>query len=122
MYNNSALKVNCTTSNCLLNTHRLVLNTVFSRSYRLNLVPVHHMQAHATVIRMLHADVEYPFVCLLISGGHALLTVAHAPDKFQIVGKNLDKAPGECLDKIARDLHIESSMHPGAAMEELARR
>lgn len=44
---------------------------------------------------------EFPFLVLLVSGGHSLLVVAHSIDHWSVVGQTIDDAPGEALDKVA---------------------
>ena len=46
--------------------------------------------------------IEFPFLVLLASGGHCLLTVAQDVDRFLILGDCLDSAPGDCLEKVGR--------------------
>jgi tRNA A37 threonylcarbamoyltransferase TsaD len=48
----------------------------------------------------LSIQVDFPFLVLLISGGHCLLAVVQAVDKFLLLGKSLDDAPGEAFDKV----------------------
>ena len=43
---------------------------------------------------------EFPFLVLLVSGGHCLLAVVKGVDEFLLVGESIDKAPGEALDKV----------------------
>ncbi|XP_064112621.1 tRNA N6-adenosine threonylcarbamoyltransferase, mitochondrial-like [Macrobrachium nipponense] len=88
-------------------------------------IPIHHMEAHALTIRMIE-KVEFPFLVLLISGGHSLLVLARSLDEWSIIGKSVDDAPGEALDKGARRLKLRnipelSSMCGGQAIEYLAR-
>ncbi|KAJ9573959.1 hypothetical protein L9F63_008649, partial [Diploptera punctata] len=70
-------------------------------------IPIHHMEAHALTIRMVQ-KVEFPFLVLLISGGHCLLAVAQTVDKFLLLGQSLDDAPGEAFDKAARRLKLRN--------------
>ncbi|XP_053673961.1 probable tRNA N6-adenosine threonylcarbamoyltransferase, mitochondrial [Anopheles nili] len=77
------------------------------RTYDKPLIPIHHMQAHALMARM-SATIPYPFLCLLVSGGHSLLVVVENTAKFKILGETLDDAPGEALDKIARRLKLRN--------------
>lgn len=76
-----------------------------ARKHNKPLVPVHHMKAHALQARMEH-DIPYPFLCLLISGGHSQLCFVKGPDEFLLLGESLDDAPGEAFDKIARRLRL----------------
>ncbi|XP_027627366.1 probable tRNA N6-adenosine threonylcarbamoyltransferase, mitochondrial isoform X1 [Tupaia chinensis] len=87
-------------------------------------IPIHHMEAHALTIRLTN-KVEFPFLVLLISGGHCLLAVVRGVADFLLLGKSLDIAPGDMLDKVARRLslirHPEcSTMSGGKAIEHLA--
>ena len=45
---------------------------------------------------------EYPFLCLLVSGGHTQIVKVDAPEKMEIVGTTIDDAAGEALDKCAK--------------------
>lgn len=62
-------------------------------------IPIHHMEAHALTIRLLN-KVEFPFLVLLISGGHCLLALVRGVSDFLLLGKSLDIAPGDMLDKV----------------------
>ncbi|XP_067005385.1 tRNA N6-adenosine threonylcarbamoyltransferase, mitochondrial isoform X2 [Anabrus simplex] len=89
-------------------------------------IPIHHMEAHALTIRMIQ-EVEFPFLVLLISGGHCLLSVVKAVDKFLLLGSSLDDAPGEAFDKVIRRLKLRNmpefcNMSGGAALEKAAER
>lgn len=89
------------------------------------LVPVHHMEAHATAVRLQHR-VPFPYLVLLVSGGHCQLALVRAIDDFLLLGQTTDDAPGEALDKIARRLKVHNlpecrRLSGGAAVELLAR-
>ncbi|XP_023617881.1 LOW QUALITY PROTEIN: probable tRNA N6-adenosine threonylcarbamoyltransferase, mitochondrial [Myotis lucifugus] len=62
-------------------------------------IPIHHMEAHALTIRLTN-EVEFPFLVLLISGGHCLLALVRGVADFLLLGKSLDIAPGDMLDKV----------------------
>ncbi|KAK3887277.1 hypothetical protein Pcinc_008632 [Petrolisthes cinctipes] len=88
-------------------------------------IPVHHMEAHALTARMLY-KIDFPFLVLLVSGGHCLVVLARALHQWSIIGSTLDDAPGEALDKGARRLKLRNlpecaSMSGGRAVEHLAR-
>lgn len=68
-------------------------------------MPIHHMEAHALTARMCKT-VEFPFLVLLISGGHCLLAVAERVDRFLLLGESIDSAPGETLDKVNISVYI----------------
>lgn len=91
----------------------------------LPLVEVHHMEAHALVARMAAlqqgGQVEFPFLCLLVSGGHNLLVLVQGVGRYMQLGTTIDDALGEAYDKVARMLGLEMKPHGGAALEALAR-
>lgn len=81
------------------------------------------MQAHALTVRISKV-VEFPFLCLLISGGHSLLTYVKSLNEFMLLGESMDDAPGELFDKIARDLKLRNMLEfqhlsGGAAIEKV---
>ncbi|XP_063284884.1 tRNA N6-adenosine threonylcarbamoyltransferase, mitochondrial [Pelobates fuscus] len=87
-------------------------------------IPIHHMEAHALTVRLLH-NVDFPFLVLLISGGHCILAVAKNVSDFLLLGQSLDEAPGETLDKVFRRLSLINhpdcaSMSGGQGIEHLA--
>ncbi|XP_071579471.1 tRNA N6-adenosine threonylcarbamoyltransferase, mitochondrial isoform X1 [Temnothorax nylanderi] len=87
-------------------------------------IPIHHMEAHALTVRMVQ-KVDFPYLVLLVSGGHSLLAIVENVDKFYLLGTTLDNAPGEILDKIARRLKLAnipefSHMSGGQAIESAA--
>lgn len=71
----------------------------FVRQHDKPFIPVHHMEAHALTVRMLR-PVAFPFLVLLVSGGHSLLALARGVDDFLLLGHTLDEAPGDTLDKV----------------------
>lgn len=80
------------------------------------------MEAHALTARMHDKSLEFPFLVLLISGGHCLIAVATGIDKFLLLGTTLDDAPGEAFDKVARRMKLVnvpeySSLCGGNAIE-----
>lgn len=98
---------------------------ILIEKYKKPFIPIHHMEAHALVVRMTEL-VNFPFLVLLASGGHCQIAVVKEVDKFLLLGKCLDNPPGEALDKIARRLKLKnlpecSSMYGGEAIEYLAK-
>ncbi|XP_065163913.1 tRNA N6-adenosine threonylcarbamoyltransferase, mitochondrial [Atheta coriaria] len=97
-----------------------------ARKHQKPLIPIHHMEAHALTIRM-RKEIQFPFLVLLISGGHCLLAVAKSVREFFLLGQSIDDAPGEAFDKLARRMKLRnlpefSSMSGGQAMEVSASR
>lgn len=72
-----------------------------AQQYDLKLVPVHHMEAHALVARAA-ANVQFPFLCMLVSGGHNMLLIAHQVGNYTLLGSTLDDSVGVlCLTSAA---------------------
>lgn len=87
------------------------------------LVYVHHMQAHAlTPLLTEKTPPTFPFLVLLVSGGHTMLVSASSVTTFRILATTQDDSIGDAFDKVARDLGISWSSAPGAALEALAAR
>lgn len=73
------------------------------RKYKKPMIPIHHMEAHALTARMENpAQLQFPFLCLLASGGHCLLAFVRNVNEFCLLGDGPDGSPGECFDKTAR--------------------
>ncbi|XP_072940759.1 tRNA N6-adenosine threonylcarbamoyltransferase, mitochondrial-like [Epargyreus clarus] len=92
-----------------------------ARTHNIPIIPIHHMEAHALVVRMQH-QISFPYLTLLISGGHCLLAVVKDVNKFLLLGESIDNAPGEIFDKVARRLKLRnvpeySQMCGGQAIE-----
>ena len=82
------------------------------------LVPVHHIGGHIAANYIAYPDLEPPFLCLVVSGGHTLLVDVEDYTKFRILGTTRDDAAGECFDKVARLLGMP---YPGgAALDKMA--
>ncbi|KAF9937900.1 hypothetical protein BGZ67_000734 [Mortierella alpina] len=119
------------------------------------LIGVHHMEAHALTARLTTVDPDlkvvgqdgdhatttmaskgyvpagsaphpqFPFLTLLVSGGHTLLLVAHSVDRYTTLATTVDDSIGEAFDKTARQLDIPwlpgRAGGPGASLEEFAK-
>ncbi|KAI5448973.1 Mitochondrial tRNAs modification protein, partial [Naganishia albida] len=87
------------------------------------IVGVHHMQAHAlTPLLTEPTPPEFPFLNLLVSGGHTLLVLATGETKFKILAKSLDDSIGDAFDKTAKLLDIPwlPGLGPGPSLEHYA--
>ncbi|SEA08609.1 N6-L-threonylcarbamoyladenine synthase [Oribacterium sp. KHPX15] len=73
-------------------------------SFALNkpLVGIHHIEGHISANYIENKDLEPPFACLIVSGGHTHLVVVEDYGKYEIVGRSRDDAAGEAFDKVAR--------------------
>lgn len=86
--------------------------------YDLPFLAVNHLAAHALTVRFTH-KVSFPYLVLLVSGGHTQLLLAKKVDDFELIGTTMDDAVGEAFDKTARMLGLG---YPGGpALELLAR-
>jgi len=82
-------------------------------------VSVNHLQAHVLVSRM-NKKINFPFLCLLVSGGHSQIILAQDSKKFKVIGESLDDAVGEVFDKTSKALGLE---YPGGpVIEKLAKK
>ena len=70
------------------------------------LIAVHHMHAHIMAHFIEHPDIQLPFLCLTVSGGHTQLIKVNAPKQFELLGQTIDDAAGEAFDKGAKLLQL----------------
>ena len=85
-----------------------------SVAYALNvpLIPVHHVRGHIAANYLAFPDLEPPFLCLVVSGGHTMIVEVTDYTSMRILGTTLDDAAGESFDKVARVLGMP---YPGGA-------
>ncbi|KAF8626848.1 hypothetical protein AX15_004674 [Amanita polypyramis BW_CC] len=87
------------------------------------LVGVHHMQAHALtpLLTTWPNPPMFPFLTLLISGGHTLLLLANSSSSFKILATTSDESIGRAFDKVSRMLGLNWTTYgPGAALEQFS--
>ena len=77
-----------------------------SYAKKLPLVGVHHIEGHISANYIENPDLEPPFVCLVVSGGHTHLVVVRDYGKYEILGQDRDDAAGEAFDKVARAIGL----------------
>ncbi|KAL2651180.1 hypothetical protein R1flu_019308 [Riccia fluitans] len=94
---------------------------IIAKTHRLPIIGVHHMEAHALVARLTEKQVGFPFLVLLVSGGHNLLLLSQNVGQYVQLGTTVDDAIGEAYDKTARLLGLDMRKGGGPALEELAR-
>lgn len=73
---------------------------------KIPLIGVHHIEGHICANYVENKDLEPPFVCLVVSGGHTHLVVVGDYGKYKILGKTRDDAAGEAFDKVARAIGL----------------
>ncbi len=84
------------------------------------LVPVNHLEGHIYSAFIEHSDIQYPFLALIVSGGHTSLVFSPEKGHFQPVARTRDDAAGEALDKLSKFLGLG---YPGGpVIDELSRR
>ena len=72
----------------------------------LPLIPVHHLRSHIAANYITNPDLEPPFLCLVVSGGHSHIVAVRSYTDFEIIGRTRDDAAGECMDKAARAMGL----------------
>lgn len=75
-------------------------------AWQIPVVAVHHMEGHLLAPMLEENPPEFPFVALLISGGHTLLVQVEGIGHYQLLGESLDDAAGEAFDKMAKMLGL----------------
>ena len=76
------------------------------------LIPVHHIRGHIAANYLAYPELEPPFLCLVVSGGHTMIVNVKDYTEMEILGTTLDDAAGECFDKVGRVLGMP---YPGGA-------
>lgn len=80
---------------------------------------INHLAGHALTPRLTHGA-AFPYLLLLVSGGHCQFLIVHAPDRFQRIGGTIDDAPGEAFDKTAKLLALPQPGGPHVERESRA--
>lgn len=98
----------------------LMTGALFGRTLAYGLgvpaIGVHHMEGHLLAPLLAGDDsLQFPFVCLLVSGGHTMLVEARALGDYRILGESIDDAAGECFDKTAKMLSLPYPGGPNVA-------
>ncbi|KTD23891.1 O-sialoglycoprotein endopeptidase [Legionella lansingensis] len=95
----------------------LLTGACFAKSLALGLnVPalgIHHLEAHLLAAKLESDDLAFPFLALLVSGGHTQLIEARALGDYHVIGDTLDDAVGEAFDKTAKLMGLP---YPGGAL------
>lgn len=99
----------------------LLVGTSFAKGLSINLgiplIEVNHMKAHILAHLIdnnnYEQEVEFPMLCLTVSGGHTQLVIVSSPSEFKIIGETIDDAAGEAFDKIAKTMGLP---YPGGPL------
>lgn len=70
------------------------------------LIGIHHIEGHISANYIENKDLEPPFLCLIVSGGHTHIVIVKEYGKYEIIGKTRDDAAGEAYDKVARAIGL----------------
>lgn len=73
---------------------------------QLPLIGVHHIEGHISANYIEHPELEPPFLCLVVSGGHTHLVCVKEYGQYEILGRTRDDAAGEAYDKVARAIGL----------------
>jgi N6-L-threonylcarbamoyladenine synthase len=84
-------------------------------AWKCPVVPIHHMEGHLLAPMLEGNAPEYPFLALLVSGGHTMLVAVRGLGRYEILGSTLDDAVGEAFDKTAKLLGLEYPGGPALA-------
>ncbi len=77
-----------------------------SYAHRVPCLPVNHVAGHVASCFLTEPDLQFPFLALVVSGGHSDLLLMKAPGEYQRLGRTRDDAIGEAFDKVARALQL----------------
>lgn len=92
------------------------------KEYKIPIIPINHLEGHALVVRMDQKNsISFPFLVLLISGGHSQILLCRNVGDYLQLGGTLDDSLGESFDKVARLLGIDFSVG-GKGLEEIAQK
>ena len=101
----------------------LLIGTTIAKSISLSIdkpfMPINHLEGHVLSPRIEY-NLSFPYLVLLITGGHTMLVIAHKIGKYEILGMTLDDALGEAFDKVAKLLNI--GFPGGPQIEKLAKK
>ncbi len=84
------------------------ISTAKALAYGLDkpIVGVNHIEGHVCANYIEHKDLEPPFTCLIVSGGHTYLVYVNDYTDYELIGRTRDDAAGEAFDKVARSLGL----------------
>ena len=75
-------------------------------AYNKPLIGVHHIEGHISANYIENEELEPPFLCLVVSGGHTNLVIVKDYGEYEVLGKTRDDAAGEAFDKVARAIGL----------------
>lgn len=104
-------------------TTALMMGSTYAKTLALALgkpfLATNHIEGHALSPHLTDPTLAFPYLLLLVSGGHTQLVMVHQPGHYELLGTTVDDAAGECFDKTGKLLGLP---HPaGPAIEQLAK-
>jgi len=84
-----------------------------SLTLKIPLIAVNHLEAHVLAHLIENPEMPFPFLCLLVSGGHTQIVKVNSPSNMEVLGKTMDDAAGEAFDKSAKILGLS---YPGGPL------
>ena len=91
-----------------------------SASLKIPLIPINHLEGHLVSPMIEFTELKFPFLCLLVSGGHSMIVDVISHSHYEILGQSHDDAVGEAFDKVGKLLDLP---YPGGPeIEKLAQR
>lgn len=75
-------------------------------AHKKSLIGVHHIEGHISANYLENKELEPPFLCLVVSGGHTNLVIVKDYGEYEVLGKTQDDAAGEAFDKVARAIGL----------------
>ncbi|MBI5071961.1 tRNA (adenosine(37)-N6)-threonylcarbamoyltransferase complex transferase subunit TsaD [Candidatus Falkowbacteria bacterium] len=90
---------------------------ILSYLWKKPLIGVNHMEAHIYANWLLNQKINFPVLCLVVSGGHTELILMRGHGKYEVIGETRDDAAGECFDKTAKILGLGYPGGPAIAAE-----
>lgn len=87
---------------------------------KLPIIDIHHLEGHLLSVFLNTNEVPYfPYIALIVSGGHTQLTIVHSYGQYELLGQSLDDAAGEAFDKTAKILGLGYPGGPAIEQEAL---
>ena len=78
----------------------------FAQAWNVPIVGVNHLEGHIFANVVDHEELKFPFLCMVVSGGHTEIVLARASGNYQMLGATQDDAAGEAFDKVAKVLGL----------------
>jgi N6-L-threonylcarbamoyladenine synthase len=78
----------------------------FAQAWNVPIVGVNHLEGHIFANVVDHEELKFPFLCMVVSGGHTEIVLARTSGDYQMLGATQDDAAGEAFDKVAKVLGL----------------